>query len=461
MFLKKYPAKNYWQAALVLALLGLYAYFLFYHLGVRAYIDWDESIYAQVAKEALLNRQPLSFTFFGQPWFEKPPLMFWLIMLGYKIFGINELGGRFFVALLALATIVLTYFFVKKLSRSFLAAFLALASYAICFHFFFHSYFLEFDIPVTFFVLLSLFGFILAEENPKYFYLFFSALGLGLLTKSVIGLLPLPIIFLYLLARRNFKILKNKHFAYGLLLLATIVVPWHLWETLRFGKNFWNSYFFYHVIDRYATPLENNGGPWNFYFQVLVQNGAFALLTAVSTLYFALKSIKNKNYLLPLLGFVFIYIFFSAAKTKGVGYIVVMYPYLMAMFGMTLNDLLAKTNYQSLKITAIAILLLVFLGLGWQEQNFKILKLEKDEYYNENRDIAKFILQNYPRKPVYGASWVEANLAFSYYMGAYIGGLPPGHAAPPANYSLTSRYRVFHKMERSVYNFPTFLYIAP
>lgn len=453
---------------LCFALLAIYSYFLFYHLGQRSFIDWDESIYAQVSKEALLSHNYFSFTFWGSHWFEKPPLMIWATMLGYKIFGINELGARFFVPVFALATIILTLLLVKKITRSNLAVFLTAACFGICYQFFFHSFFLEFDIPVTFFILLSVYSFLLALEKPKFFYLFFTAVALGVLTKSVIGLLPLPILFIYLLVSGQFKKIKNRQFLWGIGLAALLILPWHIWETIKFGKSFWNIYLFYHVIERYLQPLENNGGPFSFYLPILWQNAVFTILLIISILYFAFQTLKkNYNYFLLLLASAFIFLFFSAAQTKGLGYIVVFYPFVLAMFGITLADFLNKSPSKILKISAVAILVAVFLALGWQEQNFKILRLENSPdamYYDENRSIVNFILAKYPNKAVYGASWVEANLAFNYYLGKPVPTLPkdtPANLLPPKNFDQTPKYRIFHQVKRSVYNFPEYLYIAP
>lgn len=456
------------QAGLLVILLGIYAYFLFYHLGARPFIDWDESIYAQVAKEAFLNHHYLSFTFWGNHWFEKPPLMLWTTILGFKTFGINELGARFFVAVFAFGTIILTLLLVKKISRSFLAVFLTLACFAVCYQFFFNSFFLQFDTAITFFVLLSIYAFLLGLEQPKFFYLFFVGLALGVLTKSVIGLLPLPIVFIYLLVSRQFRLLNNKHFYYGSAVFAVLVLPWHIWESIKFGKSFWNVYLLYHVFDRYIKPLENNGGPFSYYFPVLWQNSVFKALLVVSVPYFVFQSYKkNLNYFLLLLASVFIFLFFSLAQTKGYSYIVVMYPYIMAMFGLTLNDLLGKSPFKILKFAAIGVLVVVFLGLGWQEQNYKILSLENSADampYAANKNIAAFINDKYPAETIYVKSWVEGNLAFEYYLGRTVTGLPknlPPNLALPPNFDVGPRYRVFHQIKRSVYRLPGYLYISP
>lgn len=456
----KQKAVKYLFCFAIVALLGFYGFILFYHLGSRPFVDWDESIYAQVAKEALQNHHYLSFTYFGQNWFEKPPLMIWLTALGFKLLGLTELGGRFFVASFAFATLILNFVFAKKVTKSFFAAFLTLLCYGICFQFFFHSYFLEFDIPVSFFILLGIYSFLLALEKPKYFYLFFAALALGTLTKSVIGLIPVPIILIYCLITRQWKQFNTKHFYRGIGLYLLLVLPWHIWETIKFGKNFWGVYLLYHVLARYATPLENNGGGFGFYLPILSQNGLFAIFTLASSIYFVFKIRKNHNYLIVFLSTVFIFLFFSFAQTKGYGYMVVIYPFLLTMFGAGTKDLLCAKNYLGLQITAVAILATVCLSAAWQEEKFKILRLENNAEYDENKDIAKFIKTNYPNTTVYVGSRVEGNLAFYYYL-EKVTSLLPKNTTLPQGFREIPQYRVFHRLNRSVYHINNYLYIAP
>ncbi|MDE2312005.1 MAG: hypothetical protein KGJ93_02880, partial [Patescibacteria group bacterium] len=123
-----------------------------------------------------------------------------------------------------------------------------------------------------------------------------------------------------------------------------------------------------------------------------------------------------------------------------------------------------KSPTRWLTAASIGILLIAFLGLSWQEENFKLLKLDNDMYYTENKDIAQFILANYPQKTVYGQTWVEANLALSFYLGRYVPTLPsnlPASELPSPDGPALASHRVFHRMKRSVYNFPDYLYLAP
>ncbi len=47
--------------------------------------------------------------FNGQMFVEKPPLMFWTMMAGFEVFGVNEWGARFFSAVMGLATALMVF----------------------------------------------------------------------------------------------------------------------------------------------------------------------------------------------------------------------------------------------------------------------------------------------------------------------------------------------------------------
>src|SRR5262245_29246755 len=98
---------------LVIAVLG-YALF-FYGLGSIGLLGPDEPRYAAIAREMLMTGDYITPRLYGMPWFEKPPLMYWLAALGCKLFGISEAGARFPSALTATLCVFLIYWCGRKL----------------------------------------------------------------------------------------------------------------------------------------------------------------------------------------------------------------------------------------------------------------------------------------------------------------------------------------------------------
>jgi hypothetical protein len=66
----------------------------------------DEPRYAQVAREMFMRGDLITPTLGGRPWFEKPALLYWLIIFAYKLFGVSEFSARCGAALCGLLTVV-------------------------------------------------------------------------------------------------------------------------------------------------------------------------------------------------------------------------------------------------------------------------------------------------------------------------------------------------------------------
>ncbi len=69
--------------------------------------DLDEGFYASVAWEMRQSGDWRTPTFMNQPWFEKPPLLYWLMTLSMRVFGENEFALRLPSALFYALTILL------------------------------------------------------------------------------------------------------------------------------------------------------------------------------------------------------------------------------------------------------------------------------------------------------------------------------------------------------------------
>ncbi len=85
------------------------AIIFFTYLGAASLWDEDETLYASIAREMLQRGDWVVPMFNGHMFPEKPPLMFWLMIAGFEIFGQNEFGARFFSAVLGVGTALLTY----------------------------------------------------------------------------------------------------------------------------------------------------------------------------------------------------------------------------------------------------------------------------------------------------------------------------------------------------------------
>src|SRR5262245_32264971 len=105
-----------YQKPLILVLLAVVCYVLFFHaLGSVGFLGPDEPRYSSVAWEVLGSRDFITPRLNGEPWFEKPVLMYWGAAVGDAIFGAGEFGSRFPSALSATVCVFFVYFCGRKL----------------------------------------------------------------------------------------------------------------------------------------------------------------------------------------------------------------------------------------------------------------------------------------------------------------------------------------------------------
>ena len=76
----------------------------FTNLGGPALFDMDEAPYTTCAREMHDRGNWVVPWFNGQMFPEKPPLMFWTMMGGFEVFGVNEWVARFFSAVMGVGT---------------------------------------------------------------------------------------------------------------------------------------------------------------------------------------------------------------------------------------------------------------------------------------------------------------------------------------------------------------------
>src|SRR6266567_5457823 len=85
------------------------AVFYLWGLGSVPFVGPDEPRYAQVAREMLAHRELITPMLGGFPWFEKPVLLYWIVMASYSVFGISEYAARLEPAICGLLIGALVY----------------------------------------------------------------------------------------------------------------------------------------------------------------------------------------------------------------------------------------------------------------------------------------------------------------------------------------------------------------
>jgi 4-amino-4-deoxy-L-arabinose transferase-like glycosyltransferase len=258
------------ESVVLLLLLLLAGFVLLFGLGKNSLRDYDEGIYAQVAREMVENKEWITLHFSGEPWFEKPPLSIWATAVLYKYFGINEFSARATSATAGCLVLLLTYSlgqFLFDRRVGFIAALLLLTSY----EFIRQSRNGTMDMILTLFVYIIIYAYYrLRVGKQGWWYIIWGAFALGFLVKSWAVLIVLPVVVVSLFLDNNtINHLQSKQFWKGFILAVALILPWHLIMYIYHGDDFINRYLFYDFLVRSSTSLEGNVGGPRYYFDRL------------------------------------------------------------------------------------------------------------------------------------------------------------------------------------------------
>ncbi len=100
----------------------------FVNLGATGLWDLDEALYTSIAREMNARGDWVVPTFNDQPFYDKPPLMFWLMMGSFKVLGVSELSARLASAMFGIGTALATYHLARRLFSADVALWAGLAA---------------------------------------------------------------------------------------------------------------------------------------------------------------------------------------------------------------------------------------------------------------------------------------------------------------------------------------------
>ncbi|WP_099467050.1 ArnT family glycosyltransferase [Konateibacter massiliensis] len=334
-------------------------YLCFYRLDVKWVAAWDEARHGINAYEMYKNKDFIvnTYNYENDYWNLKPPLSYWGIMLGFRLFGFQVFSLRFYSALCYFITCVAASLFVKrssKLASLFTMGFFCASGLAFVAHMARAG---DADSMYVMFFTLAMLAMMLIHENKKMLYVSGLCFALAFLTKSWHSGMIVIIGGLYLLLTGEIKKLKLKEWLFFFLSFS---VPLLLWAIARFiadGPTFFIEMLQTDLLNRTREAAEGHEFPLAFYFEYIFKgyyqnmDGSYNLIgkdetsvnyiysfilgiCAVGAIYFHRTFQKEniKKFLGYVLWFFIPFVAFSLTKTKLVWYV---YPTLipLAMVG--------------------------------------------------------------------------------------------------------------------------------
>jgi 4-amino-4-deoxy-L-arabinose transferase-like glycosyltransferase len=323
---------------------------LFFSMGLsaRPYMAPSEARYIEIPRQMVETGDWLTPHINGVPYFEKPPLFYWMQASIMQIGGLGEFSGRTATVILTTLTCLLAYGTARmlygRLSGLFAASVLAtcLLGYGL-------SRIALLDVPVTFFITACMACFLGAghAQGPRQrnlYWLMYATSALAVLCKGLIGMvLPGLIIGLWIALTRHWALLRQTRIASGTLLFLAIVTPWHLLMA-REHPDFLNFYFIHEHWTRFISDGHRRTAPWWFFLAVA---GA-GFLPWTGLLPAILRRLKGNGWqqlrhhpedLLMALWVMVPLVFFSLSQSKLASYIFVIFPPLAILAGRTLHEL--------------------------------------------------------------------------------------------------------------------------
>ncbi len=310
---------------IMLILLG--AIFFIPFLGNVHLFDWDEINFAEAAREMIASKNYMRVTINYEPFWEKPPLFFWMQVLSMKVFGINEFAARIVNALFGIFTLVTVFTIGRKIydmrfgllwAGAFIGSFLP--------HLFFKSGIID---PVFNLFIFSGYSLIaaalLTKKNSARIALFLIAgvvTGLAVLAKGPVAFLVIALSMSVYWASVRFKIFfKASDILFYMVAMIITASSFYGIETIYHGTWFIKEFIKYQ-IELFSTGVAGQERPFYFHFFVILFGCFPASFFAIRSFYKRFET-SNSQYIfnrMMIILFWVVLILFSIVKTKTVLY---------------------------------------------------------------------------------------------------------------------------------------------
>jgi 4-amino-4-deoxy-L-arabinose transferase-like glycosyltransferase len=367
---------------LILLILGAFLSFL-PNLDTYEFRN-EESLRTAIAYEMFKNSSYAQPYLLGEPYYRKPPLFNWLIVLYSLFLGWGEITGRTvsltFLVLCSLLLVTFTQYLFRDLKLSLLSALIFITLGNVLF---FYGYLAEIDITFTFFVFsLMVCAYMWSQKGSIFWVLATGFLtGLGALTKGLPSYAFYGLTLLALgLYKKDFGLVFSKKAM--LSHLVSLLLP-TFWLLNTHDPALYLKTIFY---ESFSRVTDDNFSRWHHMIIFPLLNFKDTLpnsLLFLIAIYFLLKYNKlefphplRKLFLIFFVNYLPYLISNSAGR-----YILPLYPLLVIMFSYYISRALENAHYKKIFYTTVGLTLIFRVLYGF----FFF------PYYNERESSRKVI----------------------------------------------------------------------
>lgn len=337
-------------------LLLLLACCLFFSRLDAPLLEPQESRHAEISRQMLAEHSWLVPVLHGQPYLDKPPLLYWLVMTCYEVFGVRDWVARIVPGLVGVATVFLTWWWGRRALGE-RAGLLGALLLCLAPRFVYHGRMLSYDGLLALWVVASLACSQLAltgsRLHRRWWLLSAVACGLGILTKGPVALvlIAVPIAIQQWLDSRSARVGALGWFVW-LGAAACVAGPWFIAvESAQPG--FLAEFFWRHNVVRFVAPFDHQERAWFFVPGLLAGMMPWTLLLPGFCILLGRRSLRTGQRRPAALGFCLLaslwgFAFFSAAGCKRATYVLPVLPPLALALGWYVDQLLVRPGWSAL-----------------------------------------------------------------------------------------------------------------
>ena len=229
-------------------------------------MDDVDAVQAQIARNMLQSGDWVTARLDGIAYLEKSPLIYWIIAVSYKVFGVHDWSARLPLAFINIALCLVTArFALWAFGRR--AAIFSGTILATCLGMFLFTRILIPDAALTLTIALALWAVLRLADSEEtrpalWAYTFYVSIACGLLLKGLVAaVFPLMIVAIYFVIRgkAEWAVFRRRLRPWtGIAIVLLIAAPWHVLATLRNPPYFdWTMH---------SSPGEYHGFFWFYFF---------------------------------------------------------------------------------------------------------------------------------------------------------------------------------------------------
>ncbi len=308
---------------------------LLFGLGRSDVYNPDEPREVEMSREMDASGDWLVPRLNTEPFLEKPPLFYWLVVGAYRALGgPDETAARLVPAIAGLLTVLCTFFLARALLGE-SAALVAGLVLLTAFEFFYISRRSMIDMPLTLATTMAGLGMHRALSGARrrgaWLLLAYAGFALALLFKGIVGAgIPGMMVLAWIVARRDGRALLRLGLVPGILAAFVPVGLW-VWRLgERLGPEAVREFVLVNNVMRFTGgAAKGHDNPFWYYLPTMLTDFApwsvllpFALVAACGAAARRRPEVRD-----PLLAFALPLLFLSIASTKRGIYLLPIYPY--------------------------------------------------------------------------------------------------------------------------------------